>query len=165
MTATMTPHSPTEHPWDGQLPTVPRPVASYVTAVRQDNWIFTSGMLPMRDGQLTFRGHVGEEGLSVEQAQQAARQCVLNALAAIKAEAGSLSRVARVVKMTVFVMSQPNFFQQPLVANGASHTLTEVLGDAIGTHARSAVGVANLPLEAPVEVELIVALHPPSPDA
>jgi enamine deaminase RidA (YjgF/YER057c/UK114 family) len=125
---------------------------------------FTSGMLPMRDGQLLFRGHVGDEGLSVEQAQQAARQCVLNALASIKAQTGSLNAIAKVVKITVFVMSQPNFYQQPLVANGASHALTEVLGDAIGSHARSAVGVANLPMEAPVEVEVIVALQPVNAD-
>lgn len=146
------------HPWDSQLPEPPAPVATYVPVVRTGNLLFTAGMLPMRNGALLFRGPVGDDGLALEQAQQAARQAVLNALAAIRAEVGSLARIDRVVKMTVFVLSTAKFFQQPLVANGASHTLVEVLGETVGRHARSAVGVSNLPLEASVEVELVVAL-------
>jgi enamine deaminase RidA (YjgF/YER057c/UK114 family) len=113
-------------------------------------------MLPMVQGQLAFTGKVGGNGLSVEQANQAARQCVLNALAALKAELDSLAAITQVVKVTVFVASNDGFDQQPQVANGASHTLTDVLGDTIGRHARSAVGVAMLPLNAPVEVEVTV---------
>jgi enamine deaminase RidA (YjgF/YER057c/UK114 family) len=113
-------------------------------------------MLPMSKGELAYTGKVGGNGLSVEQANQAAKQCVLNALAALKTELGSLSAIIQVVKVTVFVASNEGFDQQPQVANGASHTLTDVLGEAIGRHARSAVGVAMLPLNAPVEVEVTV---------
>jgi enamine deaminase RidA (YjgF/YER057c/UK114 family) len=150
----------TSHPWDDRLPTAPAPVAAYVPvrSHRQGDMLtlLTSGMLPMVDGKLAFVGKVGGSGLALEQASQAARQCVLNGLAALKAELGSLAAIEQVLKVTVFVASNDGFDQQPQVANGASHALVEVLGDAIGRHARSAVGVAMLPLNAPVEVELTV---------
>jgi enamine deaminase RidA (YjgF/YER057c/UK114 family) len=136
------------------LPQVAKPVASYVPAVRSGSLVYTSGQLPMREGELVTTGKVGG-GVTPEQAQECARQCVLNALAAIRAEVGDLSAVKRVVKVVAFVASTPDFTGQPGVANGASELLGEVFGEA-GRHARSAVGVAVLPLDAPVEVELVV---------
>jgi enamine deaminase RidA (YjgF/YER057c/UK114 family) len=136
------------------VPEVAAPVAAYVPAVRTGNHVFTSGQLPMRDGQLMATGKVGGE-VSQEEAVECARQCGLNALAAIRAELGELSAVKRVVKVVAFVSSTPDFTGQPLVANGVSELLGEVFGDA-GRHARSAVGVPVLPLDAPVEVELVV---------
>jgi enamine deaminase RidA (YjgF/YER057c/UK114 family) len=136
------------------LPEVAKPVASYVPAVRSANHVYTSGQLPMREGQLITTGKVGGE-VAPEDAQDCARQCVLNALAAVRAEVGDLSAVKRVVKVVAFVASTPDFTGQPGVANGASELLGEVFGD-IGKHARSAVGVPVLPLDAPVEVELVV---------
>jgi enamine deaminase RidA (YjgF/YER057c/UK114 family) len=136
------------------LPEVAKPVASYVPAVRSGNQVFTSGQLPMREGRLVTTGKVGGE-VTPEDAQACARQCVLNALAAVRAEVGELSAVKRVVKVVAFVASTPDFTGQPGVANGASELLGEVFGD-IGRHARSAIGVPVLPLDAPVEVELVV---------
>jgi enamine deaminase RidA (YjgF/YER057c/UK114 family) len=136
------------------LPEVARPVASYVPAVRSGSHVFTSGQLPMREGRLITTGKVGGE-VTPEDAQDCARQCVLNALAAVRAEVGELSAVKRVVKVVAFVASTPDFTGQPGVANGASELLGEVFGD-VGKHARSAVGVPVLPLDAPVEVELVV---------
>ncbi len=136
------------------LPEVPKPVAAYLPALRSGNHVFTAGQLPMRDGQLMFAGKVGGE-VSQEQAVECARQCALNAIAAVRAEAGELSGVKRIVKVVVFVASAPDFTAQPQVANGVSELLGEVFGEA-GRHARSAVGVSVLPLDAPVEVELIV---------
>jgi enamine deaminase RidA (YjgF/YER057c/UK114 family) len=136
------------------VPEVAKPVAAYVPAVRSGHHVFTSGQLPMRSGELMYAGKVGAE-VSHEEAVEAARQCGLNALAAVRAEVGELSKVTRIVKVVVFVASAPDFTGQPLVANGVSELLGEVFGD-IGQHARSAVGVAVLPLDAPVEVELIV---------
>jgi enamine deaminase RidA (YjgF/YER057c/UK114 family) len=136
------------------VPDVPSPVAAYIPAVRSGNHVFTSGQLPMRSGQLIATGKVGGE-LTQEEAVTCARQCGLNALAAVRAEIGELSLVKRVVKVVVFVASTPDFTGQPLVANGVSELLGDVFGD-IGRHARSAVGVPVLPLDAPVEVELIV---------
>ena len=138
------------------VPQVAPPVAAYVPAVRDGDRVFTAGQLPMRDGQVLTPGKVGG-AVSEEEAYLAARQCALNALAALKAELGELSAVKRVVKVVVFVASTPDFTAQPKVANGASELLGEVFGEA-GVHARSAVGVAALPLDAPVEVELIVAV-------
>ncbi len=135
------------------LPAVVPPVASYVPAVRSGNLVFTSGQLPMVDGSLPAVGKVGGT-VSAEQAQALARTCALNALAAIDALVG-LEAVTRVVKVVGFVASAPDFTGQPGVVNGASDVLGEVFGDA-GRHARSAVGVAVLPLDAPVEVEVIV---------
>lgn len=138
-----------------ELPSVVPPVASYVPAVRSGDHVFTSGQLPFVDGKLTAEGKVGAE-VSAEDATEAARICALNALAAIDALVG-LDSVARIVKVVGFVASAPGFTGQPGVINGASNFLGEVFGDA-GIHARSAVGVAELPLGAPVEVEMIVEL-------
>ena len=137
-----------------EVPEVAKPVAVYVPAVRSGNHVFTSGQLPMRSGELIATGKVGGE-VSAEEAVECARQCALNALAAIRAELGDLSQVKRIVKVVAFVASTPDFTGQPGVANGVSELLGEVFGDA-GVHARSAVGVPVLPLDAPVEVEMIV---------
>ena len=136
------------------VPEVAKPVAAYVPAVRSGDHVFTSGQLPMQEGALMRTGKVGAE-VSADVAAECARQCALNALAAIRAELGELSRVRRVVKVVVFVASTPDFTGQPQVANGASELLGQVFGDA-GRHTRSAVGVPVLPLDAPVEVELLV---------
>jgi enamine deaminase RidA (YjgF/YER057c/UK114 family) len=136
------------------VPEVAKPVAAYVPAVRTGSYVYTSGQLPMRDGQLMRTGKVGGE-VSQEDAVECARQCGLNALAAVRAEVGELSAVKRVVKVVAFVASTTDFTAQPQVANGVSELLGEVFGDA-GRHARSAVGVPVLPLDAPVEVELVV---------
>ncbi|TDE00493.1 RidA family protein [Jiangella asiatica] len=136
------------------LPDVAKPVAAYIPAVRSGSYVFTSGQLPLREGTLLSTGTVGAE-VTPEQAYDAARQCALNALAAVRAEVGDLSAVTRVVKVLGFVASAPGFTGQPQVVNGASDLLGEVFGD-LGQHARSAVGVSVLPLGAPVEVELIV---------
>jgi enamine deaminase RidA (YjgF/YER057c/UK114 family) len=122
--------------------------------VRTGNYVFTSGQLPMRDGQMITTGKVGGE-VSPEEAAECAKQCALNALAAVRAELGDLSQVKRIVKVVAFVASTPDFTGQPGVANGASELFGEVFGEA-GRHARSAVGVPVLPLDAPVEVELLV---------
>ncbi|HEY0888832.1 MAG TPA: RidA family protein [Nocardioides sp.] len=136
------------------VPDVVPPVAAYVPAVRSGRHVFTAGQLPMRDGALMATGKVGAE-VTAEQAAGCARQCALNALAAVKAEIGDLALIKRVVKVVVFVASTPDFTGQPGVANGASELLGDVFGDA-GRHARSAVGVPVLPLDAPVEVEIVV---------
>ncbi|HEX5561934.1 MAG TPA: RidA family protein [Nocardioidaceae bacterium] len=138
------------------VPEVAKPVAAYVPAVRSGSHVFTSGQLPMREGRLITTGKVGGE-VTPEQAVECARQCALNALAAVRAEVGELSSVKRIVKVVAFVSSTPDFTGQPGVANGASELLGEVFGDA-GRHARSAVGVPVLPLDAPVEVELVVEI-------
>ena len=139
-----------------QLPPVVPPVAAYVPAVRTGDLVFTSGQLPMVDGQLPAIGKVGAL-VTPEQAQDLARTCAINALAAIDALVG-LDAVVQVVKVVGFVASTPEFTGQPGVVNGASELLGEVFGEA-GQHARSAVGVAALPLDAPVEVELVVEVR------
>jgi enamine deaminase RidA (YjgF/YER057c/UK114 family) len=136
------------------VPDVPAPVAAYVPALRSGSQVFTSGQLPTQSGELMATGKVGAE-VSVEDAVACARQCALNAIAAVKSEIGDLDRVKRVVKVVCFVASAPDFTGQPQVANGASELLGTAFGEA-GVHARSAVGVAVLPLDAPVEVELLV---------
>ena len=136
------------------VPEVAKPVASYIPAVRSGHHVFTSGQLPLRDGELITTGKVGGQ-VSEEQAQECARQCGLNAIAAVKAEIGDLAAVKRIVKVVCFVASTPDFTGQPQVANGVSELLGAVFGDA-GVHARSAVGVPVLPLDSPVEVELVV---------
>jgi len=136
------------------LPTVVPPAGAYVPAVVSGNLVFTAGQLPMVDGVLPALGKVGAE-VTPEQAKELARQCALNGLAAAASVIGSLDRVVRVVKVVGFVSSVPEFSGQPGVINGASELLGEVFGDA-GRHARSAVGVAVLPLDSPVEVELIL---------
>ena len=141
------------------LPDVAAPVAAYVPAVRTGRYVYTSGQLPFVDGALPATGKVGDgEGLvPADDAAHLARVCALNALAAVQSLVGDLDQVARVVKVVGFVASDPSFTGQPGVINGASTVLGEIFGDA-GVHARSAVGVAALPLDAPVEVELVVEL-------
>jgi enamine deaminase RidA (YjgF/YER057c/UK114 family) len=143
--------------WEAELPEAPAPVAAYIPARREGNLIFTSGMLPMVNGEMKYTGRVGSE-VTVEEAQAAARLCIMNALSVIKAQIGSLSNITRVVKVVGFVCGTETFAQHPQVINGASNALTEVLGMEVGQHARSAVGVYNLPLNSPVEVEIIVAV-------
>ncbi|WP_410537425.1 RidA family protein [Streptomyces sp. KL2] len=138
------------------LPEVAAPLASYVPAVLSGSYVYTAGQLPMVDGRLPVTGKVGAE-VTPEEARELARVCALNALAAVKSVAGDLDRIARVVKVVGFVASAPDFTGQPGVVNGASELLGEVLGDR-GVHARSAVGVAVLPIDAPVEVEIQVEL-------
>jgi len=135
------------------LPAVTPPLAAYVPAVRSGSFVYTSGQLPVAEGQLLAAGKVGAE-VGAAEAAALARTCALNALAAAVSVAGSLSAIRRIVKVTGFVASAPGFTGQPQVVNGASELLLDVFGDA-GRHARSAVGVAVLPLDAPVEVELI----------
>jgi enamine deaminase RidA (YjgF/YER057c/UK114 family) len=143
-----------------ELPPVPEPAGSYVPATRAGNLVFTAGQVPLMGGEISLRGKVGD-AVTVEEAQQAARLCALNALAAAAAAAGGLNNIIRVVKVTGFVASGQGFNGQPQVLNGASDFLGEVFGEA-GLHARSAVGVAELPLDAPVEVEILVETKTPS---
>ncbi|EHI13232.1 RidA family protein [Mycolicibacterium thermoresistibile] len=138
------------------LPAVAAPVAAYVPAVRTGNLVYTSGQLPMVDGNLAATGKVGGE-VTPEQAKALARVCALNALAAVHDLAG-IDAVTRIVKVVGFVASAPGFTGQPGVVNGASELFGEIFGDA-GAHARSAVGVSELPLDAPVEVELIAEIR------
>lgn len=137
-----------------ELPAVAAPLAAYVPAASTGSLVFTAGQLPLRDGALLAQGVVGAE-VDQQTAYDCARQCALNALAAVQAEVGDLSRVVRVVKVVGFVASTAGFTGQPAVVNGASDVLGDVFGSA-GVHARSAVGVASLPMGAPVEVELVV---------
>ncbi|MER7989714.1 RidA family protein [Streptomyces noursei] len=139
-----------------KLPEVVPPLAAYQPAVRSGAYVYTSGQLPMVDGALPVTGKVGAE-VSPEQAKELAATCALNALAAVKSVAGDLDRIVRVVKVVGFVASAPEFTGQPGVVNGASELLGEILGDK-GVHARSAVGVAVLPIDAPVEVEIQVEI-------
>lgn len=136
------------------LPAAPKPVANYVPAVRVGDQLFLSGVLPSRDGQLIMTGKLGED-LSVEQGIEAAKTAALNALAIVQSEMGSLDRVKRIVKMVGHIASAPGFTDQPQVLNGASDLLVRIFGEA-GKHARVAVGAAELPRRAPVEIELIV---------
>ncbi|VFA93682.1 RidA family protein [Nocardia farcinica] len=138
------------------LPAVAAPVAAYIPAIRTGSLVYTSGQLPFVDGELSAVGKVGAE-VSLETAKEAARLCALNALAAVH-DLVSLDEVTRIVKVVGFVASAPGFTDQPIVVNGASELLGEVFGEA-GVHARSAVGVAELPKNAPVEVELVVEVR------
>ena len=135
------------------VPATSKPVAAYIPAVASGNLVFTSGQLPMVDGVLPLTGKVGAE-VDADAAKQLARTCVLNGLAAARSAIGSLDRITRVVKVVGFVASDPAFTGQPGVINGASELLAEIFGES-GQHARSAVGVAVLPLDAPVEVEFV----------
>lgn len=143
-----------------EIPEVAAPVAAYVPALRQGRHVHTSGQLPFVNGALPATGKVGEgEGLvAPEQAKELAALCALNAVAAVKSVVGDLDRVVRVVKVVGFVASDPAFTGQPGVVNGASELLGAAFGDA-GVHARSAVGVAALPMDTPVEVEITVAVR------
>ncbi len=138
------------------LPAPPKPVATYIPVVRAGDLLFLSGMIPLRDGTLVMEGKLGKD-VSVEQGYEAAKICLLNALAVIRQELGTVDRVKQIVKMVGYVASAEGFVQQPAVINGASDLLVKVFGDA-GRHARVAVGAAALPLNAPVEIELIVQI-------
>ena len=140
------------------LPAAPAPAGAYVPATRAGNLVFTAGQLPLEGGELTIRGKVGDT-VGVEEAREAARLCAMNALAAASTQTGGVAGISRILKVTGFVASAPGFNAQPQVLNGASEFLGEVFGDA-GLHARSAVGVAELPMDAPVEVELVVEASP-----
>jgi len=139
------------------LPQPPAPVASYVPTVRVGHLVFVSGQVPLRDGGLPRTGAIGAS-LTQEEGMEEARFCAINVLAHLRGVTGSLDDIERIVKLTVFVSSAPGFRAQPTVANGASDLMVEVFGNA-GRHARAAVGVNELPLGAPVEVEAIAALH------
>lgn len=139
------------------VPEVVPPVAAYIPALQEGSLVYTSGQLPMVDGALAATGKVGAQ-VSAETAKELAAQCALNAIAAVKSVVADLDRVTRVVKVVGFVASDPSFTGQPGVINGASELLGRAFGDA-GVHARSAVGVAVLPLDAPVEVEIVVAVR------
>lgn len=140
-----------------ELPEPPKPVAAYLPCVRSGNLVFVSGQVPRLKGELQFRGKAGAD-LSLEQAQQAARLCALNALSVVKQEIGSLDRLRRVVKVTGYVASANGFQDQPKVLDGASQFLVELLGEK-GKHARAAVGVNELPLGVAVELEMIVEVE------
>jgi enamine deaminase RidA (YjgF/YER057c/UK114 family) len=142
------------------VPEVAAPVAAYVPAVRGGSFVFTSGQLPMVSGSLAATGKVGPgpDDVSPDDAKELARTCALNAIAAVKSLVGDLDQVVRVVKVVGFVASRPDFTGQPAVINGASELLGTAFGEA-GVHARSAVGVAVLPLDAPVEVEITVEVR------
>jgi enamine deaminase RidA (YjgF/YER057c/UK114 family) len=137
-----------------ELPAAATPIGAYVPAVQSGRLVFTAGQLPSKDGKLIATGKVPTE-VPLEQAQAAARQAALNALAAAKSLLGSLDKVARVVRVNVFVNSAAGFTDQPKVANGASELLTEIFGDR-GRHTRCAVGAAELPLNAPVELDMVL---------
>ncbi|MGH3360507.1 MAG: RidA family protein [Nocardioidaceae bacterium] len=139
------------------IPEVVPPVAAYVPAMRSGSYVYTAGQVPMRNGELVAAGKVGAE-VTPEQATECARQCALNAIAALSTQVSDLSQVVRIVKVVAFVASSPDFTGQPAVANGASELFGDVFGD-VGVHARSAVGVAVLPLDSPVEVELIAEIR------
>ena len=138
------------------LPPVAKPVAAYVPAVLTDRYVYTSGQIPFVEGELKYKGRVGGD-LTDKEGYEAARICVLNCLSAVKSVAGSLDSIERIVKVTGFVNSAQGFYGQPGVINGASELLGQIFGEA-GRHARSAVGVSELPLNAAVEVEMIVKL-------
>jgi enamine deaminase RidA (YjgF/YER057c/UK114 family) len=137
-----------------ELPMAPKPVANYVPVVRAGDLLFLSGVLPSRDGQLILTGKLGQ-GITIEQGMEAAKVAALNALAIVRSEVGSLDNVKRIVKMVGHIASAPGFTDQPQVLNGASDLLVQIFGEA-GKHARVAVGAAELPRQAPVEIELIV---------
>jgi enamine deaminase RidA (YjgF/YER057c/UK114 family) len=137
-----------------KIPEAPKPLAAYVPANRVDNLIFTAGQLPMISGKLYKEGKVGIE-VSEEEAKKAAEVCVINCLSTVKMLIGDLDNIEKIVKLTVFVASVEGFTNQPIVANGASELLVKIFGES-GKHARSAVGVSELPINAPVEIEMIV---------
>ena len=139
------------------LPEVPKPVAAYIPAKQTGNLVFTAGQLPMVNGELISKGLLGQD-VEIDEAKNAARICTLNALAAIKGVIGDLDRIKQIVRVVGYVASVPTFNQQPAVVNGASELLLEIFGEN-GKHARSAVGMAVLPLNASVEIELTVEVE------
>ncbi len=138
------------------LPAAPKPLASYIPAVKAGNLVFTAGQLPIKDGSLAFKGKLGKE-LNEDDGKKAAQLCALNCLSVIRNEIESLDKIDRVIKLTVFVNSADGFINHPQVANGASDLIKEIFGEN-GKHVRSAVGVAELPLNAPVEIDMIVKI-------
>ena len=136
------------------LPDAPKPIGSYVPAIVTSNMLFTSGNLPLKNGELVYKGKMGEEKNTIEIGQEASKLAVLNSLSAAKQALGNLSKIKGVIKVTGFVNSGSGFTDQPKVINGASDLLVKIFGEA-GKHARSAVGVAELPLNALVEIEFI----------
>ncbi len=141
-----------------ELPPPPQPLASYVPVSVSGRFAYVSGQVPISEGKLLWTGKLGDD-VDVVAGAEAARRCVLLALSALRAELGSLDRVKRIVKLGVFVASATGFTEQPKVANGASDVLVEVFGDS-GRHARTAIGVPELPLGAPVEVEVVAEISP-----
>jgi enamine deaminase RidA (YjgF/YER057c/UK114 family) len=139
------------------IPEVPKPVAAYIPAKQTGNLVFTAGQLPMVNGELISKGLLGQD-VEIDEANKAARICTLNALAAIKGVIGELDRIKQIVRVVGYVASVPTFTQQPAVVNGASELLLEIFGEA-GKHARSAVGMAVLPLNASVEIELTIEIE------
>ena len=138
------------------LPDAPKPLASYVPAIKTGNLVFTAGQLPIKEGSLVFKGKLGKD-LSEDEGKKAAQVCALNCLSVIKNEIGNLDNIEKIIKLTVFVSSAEGFINHPQVANGASDLLRDVFGEN-GKHVRSAVGVAALPLNASVEIEMICKL-------
>ncbi|MBI2862770.1 MAG: RidA family protein [Chloroflexi bacterium] len=143
-----------------EIPMAPPPVANYISAIQSGSLLFTAGSLPRRDGAIVYAGCVGQE-LTAEEGYQAARLATLTCLGAIQGLLGDLERVIRIIKVTGYISSTPGFFDQPQVLNGASDLLVQIFGER-GRHARSAVGVAQLPGNAAVEVELIIEVEPAS---
>ena len=139
-----------------ELPEAPKPLAAYIPAIQAGEFVYTSGQVPLASGELKYKGKVGSD-LTEEQGYEAARLCAINCLSAIRGVIGDLDKIAQVIKVTGFVNSAPGFSSQPKVINGASEFLSQVFGDA-GKHARAAVGVSELPINAAVEVEMIVRL-------
>jgi len=139
------------------LPTPPKPAGSYIPVVQTGNLLFVSGQIPMKDGKVTFQGKV-PTSLSIEEAQKASKLCTINALAQIKNEVGTLDKISRIVKVSGFVNSSQDFVDQPKVINAASDLLFEIFGES-GKHSRVAVGVASLPLNSAVEIDMIVEIN------
>ncbi len=139
-----------------EFPEAPKPVAAYVPALKVDNLVFTAGQIPSIKGELKYKGKLGKD-IMIDEGRKAAETCALNCLAAIKGVTGSLEKIEQIVKLTVFVNSTESFVNQPQVANGASEMLQKIFGEK-GKHARSAVGVNELPLDAAVEIEMIVKI-------
>ena len=136
------------------IPDAPKPLAAYIPALKVDSLIFTAGQLPFHNGELIFKGKLGKE-VSDEDGIKAAESCLLNCLSVVKSQLKSLDEIDRIVKLTVFINSADGFTSQPKIANGASELLVKIFGEN-GKHVRSAVGVNELPLDAPVEIEMIV---------
>jgi len=139
-----------------EIPEAPKPLASYIPAAISGNLVYTAGQVPLENGKLNYTGLAGKD-ISIEDAQKAAKVCAINCLSVVKSAIGDLNRIERILKLTVFVASADGFVDQPKVANGASDFIVEVFGEK-GKHVRSAVGVSGLPLNAPVEIEMIVEL-------
>ena len=140
-----------------QIPEAPKPLASYVPALKVGDLVYTAGQIPMQNGTLKYKGKVGET-VSVEDAVEAAKICAINCISAVKSVINDLENIDRIVKVTVFVASAEGFNEQPKVANGASDLLAEIFGEN-GKHVRSAVGVSELPIDAPVEIEMVVKVN------